>query len=131
MTRDRRTELFIVVTVYNEDGSLFIRIMQGVMKNIAYLCMPDRSKTWGEVGWKTVVVHIVSDCLRMIVSRTLSVVVAKRTYQGAIMTNVVHGKHVVAHIYEYTTQTTSHDACFLSCFTPSAVSVTLSNKIKD
>ena len=32
----RRTELFIVMTVYNEDDSLFTRTMHGVMKNIAY-----------------------------------------------------------------------------------------------
>ncbi|KAF5331771.1 hypothetical protein D9758_016641 [Tetrapyrgos nigripes] len=57
----RRTELFIVMTMYNEDEELFCRTMQGVMKNVAHLCKRDRSKTWGKEGWKKVVVCIVSD----------------------------------------------------------------------
>lgn len=58
MTRPRRTELFIIMIIYNEDDSLFTTITQGVMKNITYLFMRDCDKTWGEVGWKNVVVHI-------------------------------------------------------------------------
>jgi chitin synthase len=57
----RRTELFIVMTMYNEDEELFCRTMHGVIKNIAHLCKRDRSKTWGKEGWKKVVVCIVSD----------------------------------------------------------------------
>jgi chitin synthase len=45
----RRTELFIVMTVYNEDDSLFTRTMHGVMKN--NLCKRDRSKIWGKDDW--------------------------------------------------------------------------------
>ena len=44
MTHPRRTELFIVISMRNEDDSLFTRIMPGVMKNIAYSCKHDRSK---------------------------------------------------------------------------------------
>ena len=43
----RKTELFIVMTMYNEDEELFYRTMHGVMTNIAHLCKRDRSKTWG------------------------------------------------------------------------------------
>lgn len=43
---DRKTELFIVLTMYNEDEVLFARTMHGVMKNIAHLCTRDRSRTW-------------------------------------------------------------------------------------
>jgi hypothetical protein len=100
----RRTELFIVMTMYNEDDSLFTRTMHGVMKNIAYLCKRERSKTWGKDGWKKVVVCIVSDGRQKINSRTLSVVAAIGGYQEGIATNVVNGKPVAAHIYEYTTQ---------------------------
>ncbi|KAI0250489.1 glycosyltransferase family 2 protein [Lactifluus subvellereus] len=110
----RRTELFIVMTMYNEDDTLFTRTMHGVMKNITYLCKRDRSKTWGKEGWKKVVVCIVSDGRQKINSRTLSVVAAMGAYQEGIATNVVNGKPVVAHIYEYTTQ----------------ISVTPSNKIE-
>jgi chitin synthase len=109
----RRTELFIVMTMYNEDDGLFTRTMHGVMKNIAYLCKRDRSKTWGKEGWKKVVVCIVSDGRQKINSRTLSVVAAIGAYQEGIATNVVNGKPVVAHIYEYTTQSASgHDLIF-------------------
>ncbi|KAG6896012.1 hypothetical protein C0992_010912 [Termitomyces sp. T32_za158] len=51
----RRTELFIVMTMYNEDEELFCRTMHGVVKNVAQLCSRERSKTWGKDGWKKVV----------------------------------------------------------------------------
>lgn len=80
----RRTELFIVMTMYNEDEELFCRTMQGVMKNIAHLCKRDRSKTWGKEGWKKVVVCIVSDGRMKINSRTLSVIAAMGCYQDGV-----------------------------------------------
>ncbi|KAI0345496.1 glycosyltransferase family 2 protein [Trametopsis cervina] len=100
----RRTELFIVMTMYNEDEELFARTMHGVMKNIAHLCKRDRSKTWGKDGWKKVVVCIVSDGRSKINSRTLSVIATMGAYQDGVAKNVVAGKPVTAHIYEYTTQ---------------------------
>ncbi|GJF00218.1 glycosyltransferase family 2 protein [Phanerochaete sordida] len=100
----RRTELFIVMTMYNEDEELFCRTMHGVMKNVAHLCKRDRSKTWGKEGWKKVVVCIVSDGRQKINSRTLSVIATMGAYQDGIAKNVVNGKEVTAHIYEYTTQ---------------------------
>ncbi|BGP01634.1 Chitin synthase 4 [Rhodotorula toruloides] len=100
----RRTELFIVLTMYNEDEVLFCRTMHGVMKNIQHLCERNRSKTWGPDGWKKVVVCIVSDGRAKINSRTLSVLAAMGVYQDGVAKNVVAGKPVTAHIYEYTTQ---------------------------
>ena len=50
----RRTELFIVMTMYNEDEVLFTRTMHGVLKNIDHLCKRSRSKIWGDAGWKKV-----------------------------------------------------------------------------
>ncbi|KAG0696917.1 glycosyltransferase family 2 protein [Suillus ampliporus] len=100
----RRTELFIVMTMYNEDEELFCRSMHGVIKNIAHLCKRDRSKTWGKDGWKKVVVCIVSDGRQKINSRTLSVIATMGAYQDGIAKNIVNGKPVSAHIYEYTTQ---------------------------
>jgi chitin synthase len=118
----RRTELFIVMTMYNEDEELFCRSMHGVVKNIAHLCKRDRSKTWGKDGWKKVVVCIVSDGRSKINSRTLSVIATMGAYQEGIAKvslrrnfmfgfrcschekNVVNGKPVTAHIYEFTTQ---------------------------
>ena len=57
----RRTELFITMTVYNKDNSLFKRTMYGVMKNITYFCQRDRSETWGKDSRKKVVVFLASD----------------------------------------------------------------------
>ncbi|KAF8073378.1 glycosyltransferase family 2 protein [Lyophyllum atratum] len=100
----RRTELFIVMTMYNEDEELFCRTMHGVIKNVAHLCKRDRSKTWGKDGWKKVVVCIVSDGRGKINSRTLSVIAAMGAYQEAVAKNEVNKVPVTAHIYEYTTQ---------------------------
>lgn len=80
----RRTELFIVMTMYNEDEELFCRTMHGVIKNVAHLCKRDRSKTWGKEGWKKVVVCIVSDGRQKINSRTLSVIAAMGAYQDGL-----------------------------------------------
>ncbi|KAM6493804.1 glycosyltransferase family 2 protein [Amanita muscaria] len=100
----RRTELFIVMTMYNEDEELFCRSMHGVMKNIAHLCKRERSKTWGKDGWKKVVVCIVSDGRKKINSRTLSVIATMGAYQENVAKNLVDSKPVTAHIFEYTTQ---------------------------
>ncbi|KAG5730212.1 Chitin synthase 4 [Termitomyces sp. T112] len=100
----RRTELFIVMTMYNEDDELFCRTMHGVMKNVAHLCKRERSKTWGKDGWKKVVVCIVSDGRAKINSRTLSVIAAMGAYQEGVAKNEVNKMPVTAHIYEYTTQ---------------------------
>ncbi|KAG5462713.1 MAG: chitin synthase N-terminal-domain-containing protein, partial [Olpidium bornovanus] len=57
----RQTELFIVMTMYNEDDVLFARTMHGVMKNVSHLCSRRKSKTWGREGWQKVVVCVVAD----------------------------------------------------------------------
>ena len=103
----RKTELFIVMTMYNEDEELFARSMSGVMKNIQHLITRERSKTWGKEGWKKVVVCIVSDGRSKINSRTLSVIAAMGAYQDGVAKNAVNGKPVTAHIYEYTSQSMS------------------------
>lgn len=88
---NRHTELFIVMTMYNEDEGLFVKTMnayvvfryfahmaylnkvQRVIKNIAHLCSRSSSKMWGPEGWKKVVVCIVSDGRKKINKRTLQV----------------------------------------------------------
>ena len=88
----RDTELFIVMTMYNEDEVLFVKTMNAwvifhfnkcrnslalprnsVIKNIGHLCGRTRSKTWGPEGWKKVVVCIVSDGRSKVNKRTLQV----------------------------------------------------------
>lgn len=74
------------------------------LENVQHLASRTRSKTWGADGWKKVVVCIVSDGRAKINSRTLSVLAAMGVYQDGVAKNVVAGKPVTAHIYEYTTQ---------------------------
>ena len=102
--KPRHTELFIVVTMYNEDDFLFVRTMVGVFKNIAHMCGRTSSKTWGKEAWKKIVVCIVSDGRAKINPRTRAVLAGLGMYQDGIAKQQVNGKDVTAHIYEYTTQ---------------------------
>ncbi|KAI9331872.1 chitin synthase-domain-containing protein [Obelidium mucronatum] len=100
----RPTEIFIVVTMYNEGDDLFCKTMLALMKNISYLCKRSRSSTWGEHGWQKVVICIVSDGRTKIHPRVLNVLGLMGVYQDGIMKNKVADKDVTAHLFEYTTQ---------------------------
>lgn len=104
-SKPRHTELFIVVTMYNEDDILFARTMTGVFKNIEYMCNRPNSKTWGQDAWKKIVVCVVSDGRAKINKRTKALLAGMGVYQEGIAKQQVNGKDVEAHIYEYTTQT--------------------------
>ncbi|KAI8990609.1 chitin synthase 2 [Trametes punicea] len=117
----RRTELFIVMTMYNEDEVLFTRTMNAygtflpfvrlatavflcsVIKNIAHLCSRTKSRTWGPEGWKKVVVCVVSDGRSKINKRTLQVLTLMGCYQEGVAKDSIAGKDVTAHIFEFTT----------------------------
>ncbi|KAI9318694.1 chitin synthase 1 [Dichotomocladium elegans] len=101
---NRETEIFIVITMYNEDEILFARTMHGVMKNIAHLCKQKRSTTWNADGWKKVVVSIVADGRKNINKKVLSMLEAMGVYQSGVAKSAVDNKPVKAHIYEFTTQ---------------------------
>ncbi|KIR31043.1 chitin synthase [Cryptococcus deuterogattii MMRL2647] len=119
----RQTELFIVITMYNENAELFCRTLYGVMKNIAHLCGRKNSRVWGKDGWQKVVVCIVADGRKAVNPRVLDCLAALGVYQegkgvftsarciadisvlrqtGA-MTNTVKDRPVTAHVFEYTT----------------------------
>ncbi|KAK0627790.1 glycosyltransferase family 2 protein [Immersiella caudata] len=100
----RETELFICVTMYNEDEYGFTRTMHAVMKNISHFCSRNKSRTWGELGWQKIVVCIVSDGRQNIHPRTLDALAAMGVYQHGIAKNYVNSKAVHAHLYEYSTQ---------------------------
>jgi chitin synthase len=100
----RQTEVFVVVTMYNEDDYLFCKTMTALMKNIAYLVSRNRSSTWGADGWKKIVVCIVSDGRAKINKRTLNVLGIMGCFQEGLMKDSVNGKDVSAHIFEYTSQ---------------------------
>ncbi|KAI0329711.1 hypothetical protein GY45DRAFT_1435241 [Cubamyces sp. BRFM 1775] len=100
----RTTELFIVITMYNEDEILFCRTMYGVMRNIAHLCSRKNSRTWGQDAWKKVVVCIVADGRKKVHPRVLDCLTLLGVYQpGDHMKNMVNNKPVTAHLFEYTT----------------------------
>ncbi|KAJ0297384.1 hypothetical protein COL5a_003120 [Colletotrichum fioriniae] len=103
-SKPRHTELFIVVTMYNEDEILFARTMIGVLKNVEYMCSRKESKTWGKDAWKKIVVCVVSDGRGKINPRTRALLAGMGVYQEGIAKQQVNGKDVTAHIYEYTSQ---------------------------
>jgi chitin synthase len=100
----RETELFICVTMYNEDEIGFTRTMHGIMRNIAHFCSRTKSRTWGKDGWQKIVVCVISDGRRKVYPRTLNALAAMGVYQEGIAKNIVNQKEVTAHVYEYTTQ---------------------------
>ncbi|KAI7902650.1 chitin synthase 1 [Cokeromyces recurvatus] len=100
----RETELFIVMTMYNEDEILLTRTLHGVMKNIAHICSLKKNPVWGPEGWKKIVVCIVADGRQVVNKRVLNVLASMGIYQSGIAKNIIDDKPVKAHIYEYTTQ---------------------------
>ncbi|KAE8443508.1 Chitin synthase, class 2 [Mollisiaceae sp. DMI_Dod_QoI] len=100
----RETELFICITMYNENEIDFTRTMHAVMKNISHFCSRSKSRTWGENGWQKIVVCIIADGRQKVHPRTLDALAATGVYQDGIAKNLVNQKEVQAHVYEYTTQ---------------------------
>ncbi|CAG8476249.1 9404_t:CDS:2 [Acaulospora morrowiae] len=109
----RSTELFIVLTMFNEKKEDLARTFHGVMKNISHLCSRKHSKVWDKGGWKKVVVCIVSDGRKFIKPCTLAYLAAIGVYQDGVekgnyevmrSDGTVENRKVTAHIYEYTTQ---------------------------
>ncbi|KAI1004532.1 Chitin synthase 2 [Podosphaera aphanis] len=100
----RETELFICVTMYNENEFDFTRTIHAVMKNVSHFCSRTKSRTWGENGWQKIVVCIVADGRTKVHPRTLDALAAMGIYQDGIAKNLVNQKEVQAHVYEYTTQ---------------------------
>ncbi|GBB96459.1 hypothetical protein RclHR1_02760012 [Rhizophagus clarus] len=101
---NRKTELMIVMTMYNEDDQLFIKTMSSAIKNVAHLCTRDRSKTWGKDGWQKVVVVVVADGRNKVNKRVLKVLGAMGVYQDGIMQDDVAGNPVTGHLFEFTSQ---------------------------
>ncbi|KZT66387.1 glycosyltransferase family 2 protein [Daedalea quercina L-15889] len=100
----RTTELFIVITMYNEDEVLFCRTLYGVMQNISHLCQRKNSRTWGPDAWKKVVVCIVADGRSKVHPRILDCLTLLGVYQpGAYMQKEVNRVPTTVHLFEYTT----------------------------
>ena len=100
----RKTELFIAMTMYNEDEILFARTMTAVMKNIAHLCQRQNSRTWGPNGWEKVVVCVIADGRQKIHPKVLNSLGIMGVYQDNIAKNSVNSVPTTAHVFEYTAQ---------------------------
>lgn len=100
----RETELFICITMYNENELDFTRTMHGVMRNLSHFCSRSKSRTWGKDGWEKIVVCIIADGRQKVHPRTLDALAAMGVYQDGIAKNLVNSRPVTAHVYEYTTQ---------------------------
>ncbi|TPX37513.1 chitin synthase [Synchytrium microbalum] len=100
----RKTEVFIVVTMYNEDDNLFAKTMDAVAKNVSFLCKRKNSSTWGSDAWQKVVVCIVADGRSKIHPRVLSTLGAMGCFQDGVMKESINGEPTTAHVFEYTTQ---------------------------
>ncbi|CAI6337157.1 unnamed protein product [Periconia digitata] len=103
-TTTRETELFICITMYNENEIDFTRTMHGVMRNISHFCSRARSRTWGKDGWQKIVVSVIADGRQKVHPRTLDALAAMGCFQKGIAKNHVNQREVTAHVYEYTTQ---------------------------
>ncbi|ANB10975.1 chitin synthase CHS1 [Sugiyamaella lignohabitans] len=103
-THPRATELFIVITIYNESDILLGKTLQGVFRNIKHLSSRTRSKTWGKDAWKKVVVCVVADGREKLNPRARALMAALGVYQDGLAKNMVNDRPVDAHIYEYTTR---------------------------
>ncbi|KAK2467893.1 hypothetical protein APHAL10511_000188 [Amanita phalloides] len=100
----RKTEMFICITMYNEDEVLFCRTLYGVMRNISHLCTRKNSQTWGPNSWEKVVVCIIADGRKKVHPRVLDCLTLLGVYQaGDHMKNMVNGVPVTAHLFEYMT----------------------------
>ncbi|CAN3371722.1 hypothetical protein DIURU_002935 [Diutina rugosa] len=98
----RETEIFVVITMYNEDEVLLGRTLLGVMENIKNLTNR-ADPVWGEDSWKKVVVCIVGDGRVEFNKRAEALLTALGLFQEGYAKSKVNNRQVKAHLYEYTT----------------------------
>ncbi|KAI9097307.1 glycosyltransferase family 2 protein [Phlyctochytrium arcticum] len=100
----RKIELFIVVTMYNEDHEGFNRTMFALAQNLKYLCEKNKYG-WDENSWQKVAICIVADGRSKIHPNVLKVLEVMGVYQDGLAQSAVNGEPTTAHIFEYTPQT--------------------------
>lgn len=103
---ERKTELLVCVTYYNEDKQLTARTIYGIMQNIRDICKLKRSAFWthGGPAWKKICVVLVMDGIDPCDKGVLDMMATMGIYQDGVMKKNVNGEETVAHIFEYTTQ---------------------------
>jgi chitin synthase len=96
----RSPELFIVVTMYNEDDLLLARTLTGVFQNVNYMENLKKSDTWGENSWRKITVCIVSDGAQKINPRSRALLAGLGVYQAGISPSSINDKPISSHIFE-------------------------------
>lgn len=102
-TYRRKTEIFVVVTMYNEDEVAFTKTMFAIAKNIKYICKKNKY-IWDEDGWKYITVCVVSDGRKNCNKKVLMALELMGIYQTGLTQASINGQEVTSHIFEYTTQ---------------------------
>ncbi|RKO90001.1 chitin synthase-domain-containing protein, partial [Blyttiomyces helicus] len=93
----RTTEMFIVLTMYNEDEVLFAKTWKAVVKNITHMCSKKNSDMWGPDGWKKVVVCVVADGRTKIHPRTLTLLGVIGAYQDGVLKTSINNEGTPPH----------------------------------
>ncbi|KAI9031195.1 glycosyltransferase family 2 protein [Hyaloraphidium curvatum] len=104
VTYERKTELFIVVTMYNEAPQLFINTMHAITTNVKNFMARESSQTWGEDAWQKIVICVVADGADYIHTRTRDLLALMGCYQDGVMKTKFGDEDVTGHLFEYTTQ---------------------------
>ncbi|KAM0752335.1 hypothetical protein T439DRAFT_324414 [Meredithblackwellia eburnea MCA 4105] len=114
----RHTELFIVITMYNENDELLGRSLFGVFEGLQHM-MTRKERPWssderkgerpgsGRQGWQNVVICIVADGRAKVSPRALDLLAALGVYQGGLIQHGSTGmaqRPPTAHIFEHTTR---------------------------
>jgi chitin synthase len=104
------TELLIAITSYNEDKTLYIRTLHGVMLNIRNICKTKQSKYWrhsaekGIPGWQKITVALIVDGLEPMDKTVLDILATVGIYQDGVMKKQVDNIDTITHIFEVCSQ---------------------------
>jgi chitin synthase len=93
-------ELFIAITMYNENATLFNKTIQALQKNIDYFSKNSKSSTWGPDSWKKITICIIADGKEHISQDVLNTLGVMGIFPGEDTLD----KNVAAHLFEYTTR---------------------------
>jgi chitin synthase len=102
---NRDIELFVIITLYNEDDTQLLKTLRAVFESIAYLCHPKTPRSWGPNGWTNVVTCIVADGASKVHRRVFAALNVLGIFpHGIHLPDSVNDEPVQCHLFEFTTQ---------------------------